>query len=220
MRKHTPDAGGRIEIGKKRRNPRRAGQQPCNVAIRARVVLFFERDVAVGIDECIRLILPVVREVERHVQLTAIVVRQRQPCAEIRAEAALDPPDVVSAGAVSGETKTQAAKIVRVWRFDQIAFVLDHRDLSHVDVVSSGGERLNLGDAAGPGLVQPQRVQHAASRVAVEDVFLARDQVRRRLRWSIDGLGLQPGCRARILSGRRRRVPAIAGAIPATACEL
>ena len=62
IQKDPAGAGRRIEIREERRDARRAGEQARDVALGARLVGLFERDVAVGIDERGRLRLAVERK--------------------------------------------------------------------------------------------------------------------------------------------------------------
>ena len=94
-------AGGRIEVGEERRHARRAGEQPRDVALGARDILFPERDVAVRVDERVGA----GRAVEVKPKRAAPTQLSSSPSVSCRpsvlAEVAVDPPRVVAAGAVA-----------------------------------------------------------------------------------------------------------------------
>ena len=129
-----------IEVGEERRDARRAGQQPRDVALGARAVLLLERDVAVGVDERGRLRLRRRRR-SRTATFSGTLSSSVsvEPCAEGGAERAVDAAHVVAAGAVAGEAQAEVAQVVGVGRLDEIAFVLDDGDLADVDGVAPGG---------------------------------------------------------------------------------
>ena len=112
-------------------------------------------------------------DVERH----AVVVGQREPGAESRAERAIDPRHVVAAGAVAREAQAEVAQVVGVRRLDEVALVLDDGDLADVDGAAAGGERSRTGDAVGAGPVEPERVEQPPARVAVDSLGLPRGEL-------------------------------------------
>ena len=113
---------------------------------------------------------------------------------------AVDPPDVVAAGAVAREAQAEVAQIVRVGRFDQIALVLYDRDLADVERVPAGGEAGRPGDAIAAGLVEPEGVEETAARVAVRPLGFPDRQIEvfaRFLRLDVEAVGLVAGARYR-----------------------
>ena len=85
-------------------------------------------------------------EAEAHVHLDAVVVGQRRPCAEACPEGAIDPADVVAARHVAGESESEIAEVVGIWRLDQVAFILNDGDLANVDRIGAGGEASRAAD--------------------------------------------------------------------------
>ena len=111
------------------------------------------------------------RERERHVHLDAVVVAEREPAAERLAERAVDPLRVVSAAAVARESQAGAAEVEGVRRQDEVAVILDDGDVADVGV-RDAARGLAVRRARRLLLVDPQRVEHAVSRRAVENVPL------------------------------------------------
>ena len=120
---------------------------------------------------------PVEGEAEADVHLGAVIVGQRQPRAEARPEGAIDSADVVAAGAVTREAESEIAKIVGIRRLDQVAFILNHGDLANVDRVAAGGEAGRAADPVRARLVEPQRVEQAPARIAVDALRLTAREI-------------------------------------------
>ena len=165
---HAPAPRGRIEIGEERREPRRAGEESRDAAIRAGRVALAERDVAVRVDEAARLRGAVEGEREGHVERRRVVVFEHEPRAQRRPEGAIGAGQVVAA-AVGGEAERDVTEIERVRARDEIAAVLEHRDLADVLVVDGQAGVERLGEPLGAGrLVRPEQLRDGDARVAVE----------------------------------------------------
>ncbi len=220
-------AGARVEVGEEGRDTRRPGQQPGDVAVGAGAIFLLEGDVAVGVDERGGLGLAEEGEPEGDVQRDAVIVGEREAVAESRAEGAVDPAHVVAAAAVAGEAQPEVAEVVDVGRLDEIALVLHDGNLADVDRVTSGGRGVGTADAAGPGRVEPQRVEQATARVAVGALRLAKSEVAgRRGGRGLDVRAVGPGggsgadfLRTGAAAGRRRGCGSAGPARAATRAE-
>ena len=166
MQKDAAAAGRRIEIGKKRRDARRAGEESRHAAIRAGGVAFAERDVAVRVHEAARLRCAEEREPERHREFRRVVVLKRQPSAERRPEPGRDRRHVV-AGPVARELQMLLRQVEDVGANDDVADVLDDGDLADIGRISLGGGG-RLSAAVTGRRVHPEAVQHAPLRVRIE----------------------------------------------------
>ena len=205
----TAGAGARIEVGEERRDARRSGQQPGDVAVGAGAIFLLEGDIAVGVDERGRLRLSEKGKPEGDVQRHAVVVGEREAVAKSRAESAVDAAHIVATAAVPGEAQSQVAQVVGVWRLDEVAFVLHDGYLADVNRVTPGRRRIGAA-AARAGGVEPQGVEQAPARVAVDAFRFPDGQAgggsRRRL--DVPAVGLSGGSgadflRAGTTAGRR-----------------
>ena len=163
---HLP-AGGRIEIGKQRREAWRPDEESRHRPRGTRRVGFREREIAVGIDEDPIVLLVEEGEPERQHHLAGIVIGQRQRLAERLPETIRRLFGVVSAVDVRPESHRHVRKVERVGPRHQIARILQHRDLSAVL-----RHRLDRRDSSRPPrdghAVLPQSVEMPPARIGIE----------------------------------------------------
>ena len=171
-------AGGRVEVGQKWCDARRAGQKARHVALRAGAVFLLEGDVAIGVDERRGLPPPVEVERERDIRRSTVIVGERELATERGPETRGDAPDVISSGSVAGESQPEPAQVVRVGRRDEITVVLNDRDLADIDAVASGSLR-RLGGAASCRRSRAVRSRHCAASRCSESASKTRYRVSR-----------------------------------------
>src|SRR5262249_62130099 len=129
-----------------------------------RTIFDAKRDVAVGVDEELRVPRGVERKTERERQPDAVVVAERELVADARLKRAIGSTRVVAAGAVPGERDADRSEVERVRRLNQIALIADDGDLT--DVLRRrrrAGRRRLRSSSRQRGPMLPELFVHAAA---------------------------------------------------------